>query len=404
MPETSQNLQLPLTLRRRVQLLSARHNKWILAMLLAFCLLPFLLIALTAPEDAAFGEALRQELADDWRFWLILTGVPLVAVFFWLTIRHERLIATFMGLEYRSLLRGPLAFLHALKPDWRVSWTDIQSAYLREGIRIPRTPVRQRELVLQLRHNETRRLNPYAWYAEPDTAGLTIGDLINLKDERYLAAVRASPLYRLIKDRGLLRDPPDAEDEATAPGPLAELPGGSFDLTSHKGMLAVLGGLVVVGGYALLDGVFLSPWRYLEAPPAGPLLAAGVAALLLALALTRSAPRLERSALAALFALASAGAAHPAMLRVNAATDPDGAAGYRYRQVETGRFESVDHPEMPQLSFTRGMEFWEEFPPDGEREFVLARGELGFWQLDLDEVRAAQRRFYRARDAGGGDK
>lgn len=401
MPDGNPSLQLPITLRKRIHLLTARYNKWILGGVLLIFLLPFLLIALTAPSDADFGQALQKELAEDWRLWVFLVALPLAAVFYWVTIRHERLTVTSMGLEYRSLLRGPLAFLHSLKPDWRLLWTEIQSASLREGIRLPRTRARQRELVLQVRHGETRKLQPYAWYMEPDKNGLTLPGVFNLRDERFLAAVQASPLYRVIAERGLLEETPEAESVEREPSvkPFEDLPGGDFDLTSHPGMLALLGGLALVGGYALLDGIFLSPWRYLEAPPVGPMFAAGIAALTVALLLGRSAPTLERTTLAVLFALASAGAAHPGMLRVNAATDADGAAGYRYRQVATGRFESVDHPDMPDLEFTRGMEFWEDFPPDAEREFVLARGDLGFWQLDLDEVRAAQRRFYRARDA-----
>lgn len=398
---TATSWQLPLTLRKRVHLLSARYNKWILIIVLIFCLLPFLLIGLTAPSDAGFGEAIEKELADDWRLWMILVLVPLAAVFYWVTVRHERLTVTSMGLEYRSLLRGPLAFLHSLKPDWRLLWTEIESATLREGIRIPRTKARQRELALNDRSGETRKLQPYAWYAEPDAAGLTLRDFMNLKDERFLEAVQASPLYRIVAERDLLEHASTSDEETDAAGPLAELPGGAFDLTSHMGMAAVLGGLALVGGYAILDAFFLSPWRYAEMPPAGPFLAAGAAGLAVAMVVTRSAPRLERFTLAGLLALASAGAAYPGMLRVNAATDADGVAGYPYRQVETGRFEPAAHPGMPELVFTQGMEFWEAFPPDAEREFLLARGKLGFWQLDLDEVREAQRNFYGARAAAG---
>jgi hypothetical protein len=404
MPDTRESLQLPLTLRKRVQLLSARYNKWILLGLLLLVLLPFLLIALMADGEAGFGEALKEEMAEDWRLWVIVVAVPVAAVFYWVTIRYERLTVTSLGLEYRSPLRGPLAFLHFLKPDWRLSWTEIRSASLRKGMKIPRSRAHQRELVLDCRHGEERKLVPYAWYASPDEAGLTLGDVINLRDERYLEAVEQSPLYRAMSAQGLLEDNSVSGEETPPEGPLAELPGGSFDLTGHPGMLAVLGSLVLVGGYALLDGLFLSPWRYLEAPPAGILVAAGVLALVAAAFVTRSAPRLERWSVSALCALAAAGAAHPGMLRVNAATDADGASAYRYRQVETGRFESVDRPGMPELVFTQGREFWEHFPPDAEREFTLARGKFSFWQLDLDEVREAQRRFYRERRAAGNDE
>lgn len=403
MPETRQDLQLPLVLRKRIHQLAARYNKWILAFALLLCVSPLLLIALAALADAEYGQKLWEELAADWRWWLFLALLPVAVVFVWVTIRHERLTVTSMGLEYRSPLRGPLAFLRSLRPDWRLSWTEVQSAILRKGMPIPRTHARRRRLVMKMRHGETRSLEPYAWYTVPDSAGLTFREAINLKDERYLEAVHASPLFRIVADQGLLEDAPEAEEESGDAGPLADLPGGSFDMTSQPGMMAVLGGLVLTGGYAVVDGLFLSPWRYLEMPPVGPFLAAGVLALIVAMVVTRSAPILERSTLAALFALAAAGAAYPGLLRVNAATDADGVSGYRYRQVAAGRFESVDHPGMPELVFSQGREFWEQFPPDAEREFTLARGEFAFWQLDLDEVRAAQRRFYRERRAARDD-
>lgn len=167
-----------------------------------------------------------------------------------------------------------------------------------------------------------------------------------------------------------------------------------FDLWSHKGLTAAVAGFFLLGAYAVGDTFFLSPWIYVGTPPPGPFLAAGVVGLLLAQALGRGAPPLERWAVAGLFAVAVAGAVYPALLRVNAATDPDGAAGYRFRQTGIGEFRSVDHDSIPTLRFSDEREFWAQTEVGSERVFVLARGALGFWQLDMRPVHMDMRLYY----------
>lgn len=167
-----------------------------------------------------------------------------------------------------------------------------------------------------------------------------------------------------------------------------------FDLWSHKGLTAAVVGFFVLGGYAVLDTYFISPWIYVGSPPTGPLLAAGSIGLAVALLGGRGAPQMERYAIAGLLALSAAGAVYPALLRVNAATDPDGAAGYRFRQTAVGEFRAVDHPEIPAVRFDGEREFWAQTEVGSEREFVLARGSLGFWQLDMRPVQMDMRLYY----------
>lgn len=404
MAESTNTPRLPLELRKRVHALSASYNKWLHGGLAALFVLPFLLVLIIAWGEPDFWESVREKIVSDPRFWIILVGVPLVAGFFWFTIRHERLILTSSGIEYRSPFRGPLGFLRALKPDWRLGWGEIDSAELRKGARLPRKNVHNRKLYLHVRHGETRTLQPYAWYALPDEAGLGIPGLSRLDDERFMAAVRASPLYRVMAERGLLEEAREMQKDARGAKPdlpLARYPGGGFDLGSHPGTIALLAGLTLLGGYAVADTFFVSPWRYAEWPPAGPFLAAAIGAAVVAYLVTGAAPTLERWALTALFAAAAAGAVYPALLRVNAATDADGASAYRYRQVAAGHFQPVDIQHMPDLHFSHGWEFWQSLPDGGEREFRLARGALEFWQLDHSEVIEAQQVFY-MRHGGGG--
>lgn len=391
-------ITLPISLRRRLHPLAARYNKWLLLGLAALLLSPVLLIAAMAGADQSIWDAMREEFAGDPRFWIVAACLPVALLIFWVNWQHERLVMSLTGLEYQSLFRGPLSFLRPLRPDWRLTWTEIESAVLQKAGPVPRTKAYRRRILLETRHGETRKLEPFVWYTLPDRAGLGFRELTRLTDERFLEAVQASPLYRVMVERGLLEESDDRHDEQAA-SPLADVPGGSFNLVTHPGTLVALAGFVLLAGYGVLDGLMLSPWRFVEWPPAAPIVGAAAVAGTAAALLARAAPDLERWALTGLLAAAAAGAAYPAMQRVNAATDPDGASGYRYRQVAVGRFEPVDRPDMPQLAFDRYPEYWQAQPADGEMQFRLARGDLGVWQLDLTGIRDDQRDWFASRPA-----
>lgn len=387
-------LEPPITLHKRLHLLSAHYNRILLGLLFLVVILPVVIIVLLATGNEAFGPALRQTLANDPQLWLVAALLLVAAIVVWEITRHERLVLSGTGIEYRSLFRGPLSFLRPLRPDWRVGWGEIQSAQLATGHPLPRTAARQRHLVINRRHGETRSLQPYAWYTHPDEAGLTLGRIFNLKDEHYLEAVRRSPLCRAFTARDLLSedaDGPAAEEVSAAP---ASLPGGSYDLLKDRGMLALLVGFFAVGGYAILDWFFLRPWVYLEAPPASPFVLAALLALALGATLGRGAPALERASIALLFAAAVTGAVAPGLLRVNAATDAEAPRVHGYVSTAPGEFRPAADSRLPEAHFDGPAEFWRSIPPGAGRDFHLARGDLGFWQLDMRPVRDEMRMHF----------
>lgn len=388
-------LTLPLRLKRRLHLLNARFNQFLGFLAVIVLLLPIVLVAIllvvgaqSLPEGT-IGELLamvKSELASEPALLIGLAVAPVLAVVIWLQLRHERLVVSDQGIEYRSPFRGPLGFLHGLYPDWRLAWSEIESIALSEGGTRPQQLPWWR-LIFKARGGKDRRIAPYNWYRLPDDAGLGIAELGTADAKRCRRAVRESPLYRVLEERALL----DLEGEVPAAAST------QYDLSSHKGLWALVIGFFVLGGYAVADTAFLTPWRYLEWPAPDYFFLTAVVAAVVAWLVSRGAPKLERWAVVGLFAGAAAGAVYPALLRINAATDRDGVSAYRYRQVEVGRFEPVDRPDIPRLEFNRGVEYWESLEHGGELEFRLARGALKFWQLDLSEVRAEQRAFYRAR-------
>jgi len=378
---------LPLTLKRRTHLLNAGYNRTFAGLMALLVLVPLALsgLLLYLAGDAGLAEACRkalQAVIEDPLLVAALVLLPIVLAYLWVVMRHERLLITDQGIEYRSALRGPLSFLGGLRPGWRLGWSDIESVSLSESGSRPQM-LQWWRLSLKPARGPARRVAPYVWYSVPDRAGLKLSQVTRFDRGMCRRAVQNSPLYRAIKARMEIE-----RDES--PSALAE----GFDLWSHKGLTVAVVGFFLVGAYAVGDAFFASPWVYLEAPPPGPFLAAGVVGLVLAQALGRGAPSLERWAVAGLFAVAAAGAVYPALLRVNAATDPDGAIAYRFEQTGSGEFRSVDHPGMPALQFDGEREFWAQTEVGSEREFVLARGSLDFWQLDMRPVQMDMRLFY----------
>lgn len=384
----------PLILRRRLQPFSARYNRILFLGLVVMVLLPVALVAYLAAGNDSLWPALQESFREEPQLLLVAVLVPVVGLALWLTVRHERLVLSSTGIEYRSLFRGPLSFLRPLRPDWRIGWGEIQSAQLTVGHPLPRTAARQRHLVINRRHGETRNLQPYAWYVHPDEAGLTVGQIFNLKDEHYLEAVRRSPLYRTFTARCQLSE--DADDPAAegAPAGPGSLPGGTFDLLEDRGMLALLVGFFAVGAYAVVDWFFLRPWIYLEAPPASPFALAALLALALGATLGRGAPVLERASVALLFAAAVAAAVAPGLLRVNVATDSEAPRVHGYVSTAPGEFRPAADPRLPEVQFGGPDEYWRSIPKGDERDFQLARGELGFWQLDMRPIREEMRTHF----------
>lgn len=124
-----------------------------------------------------------------------------------------------------------------------------------------------------------------------------------------------------------------------------------------------------------------------------PFAVTGAVAVLASSQLGRGAPSRERLAVGALTVVALVAAAHPATLRLNAATaEPETVA---YVSLGTGRFEPPDDRLPPIDLSTLGVpEYWARYARGAEHEFTLLRGTAGFYQLALRPVYERTRRFY----------
>ena len=355
-------------------------------------------------NPAALPELFMEVLREFWReepveALIAAVGLILGAAFLglaWLRLRHASLVIDPTGIRCQPAGHGLRLLLQdPRRHGWRLSWADIQQARLIP----PGLPARnvQTLAMWKLRLHTpggVRELIPWLWL-EADTEDHRVSILTAMRrpDEAKIQAwVADSPLIQALTAHGVEvhTELPDTTN------PLEQLPGGRFDLASHKGMLAQLGLFFVVGGYALVDGLLLQPWEALEPLPLMPFAATAIAAACLVGVLGRGAPQLERMTVAALCVAVITTAVWPGLLRFNAATDPSPQV-YEYHMTQPGIFQT-GNDELPTLDL-RHLEvqaYWRSLEPP-EHEFRLYRGEAGFWQLDRGHLFERTRAFYARR-------
>ncbi len=355
---------------------------WLL--LLEVLLIPLLLTRFLPGQalDWNLWKGLIAKLASSPEFWAMAALLPPVTLYAWAVKRHERLIISDAGLEYRSPFQGWLSPFQNFQPGWTLSWPQISAA----GLLPPRSAQRPIEWkIVLLTKPQSRELLPLSWI---DTAAATSGGL-KLKDLLYrspavAAAVHASPLVRALQARGY-----DLGDAGALTLPRA------FDLLQDTRSRILLALLAATGAYLLLDA-FINPYIFVLPPAPPPYVAAAVTAGVLGWFIGRGLPALEHAVLTGLWAAAAAGAMHCGMLRANALTDTDGPKRHVYRQVSAGRYAPLE-TDLPPLEFAAPREFWASTPTDSEREFELTRGALDFWQVDMRPLQKEMREFFEKR-------
>lgn len=361
----------------------------ILAPLVLVAAVVFLLYLKTGArlDPAAVLEALRAKIAADpidaaVNAFMLVFAVLYLA-YLALAQRHERLILTPIGIEYRSPLPEALRFL---RPSWSLPWSQVRTASLR-AMAIARGP---QGAVLTLDSGRRKiKLFPLQW-VDPQTfrPGPLWAELRRLQDLRSALAVEQalddSPLLRYIAAAAPLLHV--ERNLKTADG---------FALEKNRAALAVVAGFFVLLFYALADTFFLNPEAYAVTPPLAPFLAAGgLAALAAGLWMRRGGvPAAESIAVAVLFGVTVGAAAYPGALRLNALTDDDGLRTYEYQLTAQRQLEPL-RAGPPALVFAGHYEYWAQFAPGSVHRFELRRGGLGFYQLNMRPLERVLREYY----------
>lgn len=297
---------------------------------------------------------------------------------------QERLLVDEVGVRYVSPLPE---FLQALRPSWKLQWSQIRHA------RVEISRMSPLFLVILLDAGLVqRKIAPFQWVAADDKP---IGPTDprkwrSLDPEAIRSLLQLSPVTQNLGSTAI-----DLNLDA-----LRFSESTWFALEENPSTLLVLVLFFGFVSYALIDGVFLLQETYAERPfyefyaMTGILLTIIVGVWLL----RAQVPRAESLALAALVSAGLVVALYPGLLRINAISDPSGLQKYAYVFESNHTFRAVDAG-LPALHFERDREYWAQFESGAIHHFELRKGGLGFYQLNMAPVYAAMKEFYREQQA-----
>ena len=379
-----------LELRLNGGALKRTHARWLNAALVPLALSPLLVFAFFPKVDLASLAArllhslldVRGYSADTWvRLSLILLASLILA-----GRRRARILLSPGGLEVDVPWWTGLGLGGQLSAgSFRIPWGAIRSVVLEAPTRNPR-PSGYRLVISTDGH--VYRFSPFDWHSVGGADHRPgFGELWGRNRISHDRLVERSPLVRALEAEGF---------DVTRR--LADSASKSFDLATHRGLVAQLAVFFLFGGYALVDGLMVRRYWPLELMPWEPFAAVALLGGAVMTLLGRGAPPLERMVVW-LFAVAGlAASVYPGLLRINALTGSPHTAVYT--ETGMGRFRaSADALPAVDLRGLHIPEFWARYKPGDTRLFVLYRGLPGFYQLDTEPLLDEVRTFYDKRNA-----
>jgi hypothetical protein len=293
---------------------------------------------------------------------------------------RERLLVDEVGIRCSSPLPE---FLQALRPSWRLQWSQIRQA------RVETSRMSPLFLVLTLDAGLVqRKIAPFQWVVA-DNEPIGPADprkWRSLDTEAIRTLLQLSPITQNLASANIDLNLDALRSSGSTLFALEENPSTLLALVLFFGFVS----------YALIDGTFLMQETYAERPfyeffaMMGILLTVIVGVWLLRAEI----PRAESLTLAALVGAGFAVALYPGSLRINAISDPSGLQKYAYVLESNHTFRAVDAGH-PTLHFERDREYWAQFELGSIHHFELRKGGLGFYQLNMAPIYAATKEFYR---------
>lgn len=375
---------------------------WALAglpLLLAVVGLAFL-APVAASNDTSLWSVLfySKDGGLDWEFVALITTLITVAAVVVL-VKQGRVSLDDQGLQLTMPPATGAGLLGLSTGHHSVAWDQVRS-FRTETPSSPQNlanALAQSRLVITTDSGEYR-VQPYHYVAldGPDHR-MGFRDMLRKPEKHLDELINSAPLVQAVRERV----GEDSEEPANAdPKKTLELPvGATYNLFHHKGMVVQLALLILLGGYALVDFLFLTSFSVIGSVPVLPFVSSAIAAAALCVVLGRSAPVAERVGVAGLVVAAALAATYPGLMRHALMTTPE-PDELSYRAVETAVFE---HPQAPKLDFSdRNLDaFWEETAPVGTTyPFRVHSAETGVQVLDLRPVHSRTRAFYEARNNG----
>ncbi len=294
---------------------------------------------------------------------------------------YERVELGLQGIRYVPPLPTWLRFVPL---GWQFSWQEIQAIKTKPAT----ISLNRLGLKLELHSNKRKKsLNPLYWIdlqaphdARPTQAWQAF------TDAELQHALQHSPLWRYAQTQNLVFNA-----LTQAPEPIPE----NFDLLKHPYTSKALYVFFALLFYAVID-FNLNRENYINVPfmyfitggaVFGSFAFAGLS--------SKGIPAAEHGVLSLFLAGAMAFTLYPALLRVNQFTDMQGLQSHVYHIHEDFSLHPVE-PELPVIQMRKNLDYWGQFPVNGEYRLNLRQGGLGFYQLNWVAIEQDMREFYKA--------
>ena len=307
-----------------------------------------------------------------------------VSVVSYMSSKNERVILTKNEIKYCPVFKNKL--FQRFNPSWSIRWSDVKTVY--QG-----KLKAKNEIVIETKEGESHTLQLNAWKELGKDNDHAINSLIGrfkyqnklIKDADF--AFKENVLSRyIINVVGLdIEKTPDTNL--------------NFDLTSNKHSLATLVVIFAFILYALISfmvtrEVYISEVPYVWFAVIGLVIAIGCG---VALAKT-DVPLTNAWGMALLLGIVVSVAMYPAMININQLTDSKGLIEYEYQRVDKTVFESVDLS-LPRVVVNED-EYWESIPLNKTVVFMIRKGGLDLYQVDMEPEYKKMRLWYCLKRAG----
>jgi len=312
-----------------------------------------------------------------WKWEKGIQGIIMVALYIALAVYGKRqyLAINRQGMRYVS---GVPIFFRKLDDDWSLDWKQVKNVQL--FLAKNNANVKMASFLYFQDGEKLRKLNPLLWVA-PEKRGFFSSiqwrQFRNLDNQEFLNRVNETPLLKTLFLKNIAVNVVDV-----MPGKAK-----AFDLESniHSKVMMVL--MVLLFTYAFFEYLFIK--QIYTHDVVLPLIEAVILVLLIAFISIwwmkeGNVPLLESIGVAVLFAGALSCAMYFVLLRLNGVTDSHAQLAH-YQMKTPGHFTALNSS-LPDFDYFSASYYWDYIHKGDDCVFILQKGALGFYQVDVTIV------------------
>ncbi|MCK5336521.1 MAG: hypothetical protein KAQ67_10180 [Gammaproteobacteria bacterium] len=334
-------------------------------------------------------SSLKESYEDDsYRLVKHLVFVVIVfvtAMISYLALKNERLILTKNGIKYIPIFKSK--FFQNFNSAWSIDWNDVESV-TQGKVKV------KNEVIIKTKNKKSRTLQLNAWKELSKSDQVTVKSLIGLvKYQQKMAKDAAFSFKENVLSRYII----DVVGLSISKTPETDL---NFDLSSNKYSLGAVVVFFIFMAYAA-TGAMISSETYVSDVPYLWFVIFGLfIAIISGVILSKNKVPLTNAWGLALLLGGMAGVAmYPGIININQFTDNHGLVEYGYQRVNENIFEPVNTL-LPHIAMKKD-EYWESIPMNHDVSFMIRKGGLGFYQIDMEPEYKKMRQWYCLKRAAG---